>query len=61
MDIKKKSFSEWNRMPTEVVESLFLEVFRESVGVLMNRGSIGGRWTAGLDDLRSFLLTLMIL
>lgn len=55
LGIRKNSFSEkvvghWNKLPRKVVDSPCLEVFKERVDGFV--GNIGGRWTAGLNDLR---------
>ena len=47
---------QWHRLHRKVVESLFLEVFKEHVDVNTEGyglvGNIGDRWKVGLDDLR---------
>lgn len=63
MDVRKNYFSRsvvghWNRLPSKVVESPSLEVLKKrGDGVLRNDrsvGNMGGTWTVGLDDQRSF-------
>lgn len=48
----------WHKLPREMVESLFLEVFKKhSVAVLRNMvwwRDTDGRWTAGLDNLEDY-------
>lgn len=59
MDIRKKLFSErvvkhWNRLSTEVVESLFLDVFKNCIDVARRHkvsGHGGDGLTIGLDDI----------
>ena len=69
MDIRKCFFykgviKNWHRLPTEVVESLSLEVFKKHGDVVLRdmvSGCGGDGLTAGLDDLKRSFPTLMIL
>ena len=56
--VYKRVLMHWHRMPRVVVESLFLEVFKNYGDVALRdvvSGHSGGRSMVGVDDLRGLL------